>query len=151
MSDGLSLANLFGVLALLAWPADRCRDIVCPDQPVVERVPVSVERSLDLATASLEICRASHIAAPTDSCPATPCPEQQCSIYSFFWLGFICGAASVLLLLFVLRFLYNLFLGSARQHQGSTQLALPPAVPAAPVQVIEPANPNTLRQLGLQR
>ena len=152
MNDGLlSFANFLGVLALLSWPAERCNDLVCPDQPVVEKVPPVVEKSLDFALASLESCKANQIPAPPEACHTARAPEQHCYYFSLFWFGFICGSVLVLAVVFFVRFLRRLLLAPAPAPEPAARQALPAAAAAAPVQVIEPANPNTLRQLGLLR
>ena len=136
-----SFLNFAGLLALLVWPSQRCPDLVCADPPVVERVPAAVEKTLDFALASLEACK--------------PQKSGDTSWYSLFWLGFVCGAAAVLVLLLVLRSVYTAFLAPASPAAAPQQ---PPVFATAesprqalPSQVHEPANRHTLRELGLLR
>ena len=140
MYDGpLIYANFIALVFLLLWPRERrSAELVCPEQAIVERVPAAVEKSLDFALASLENCKHG------------PTSEQQCSYYSLFWFGFLCGSLAVLVLVFFTRFLYNLLVAPGRQQPGPQQAAPAPQA-LAPAQVVEPANPNTLRQLGLLR
>ena len=152
MNDGvLSLANFFGIFALLSWPAERCQDLVCPDQPVIEKASPVVEKSLDFALTSLEACKASRASAPSEACHTARAPEQHCYYFSLFWVGFICGSVVVVTLLLLVRFVRNLLFTPAAAPEPAALQALPAAAAAAPVRVIEPANPNTLRQLGLLR
>ena len=148
MTDGLlSLANLLGVVALLSWPADRCQDLVCPDQPVVEKVSPVVEKSLDFALTSLESC----LNTTRTQCPASTAPSNR--VLAFwdpysFWLGFVAGILFLVVIYLGYR-AFRLFVGSVLQSLAVQPAVVPQRQLALATEVVEPANRNTLRALGL--
>ena len=121
----------------LVLPGDRCPDLVCPE--VTDQIPSAVEGSLEFAISSAEQC--SQQKPP--SC-----------IFSFwlFWLGLFCGLLLSALLLVVVKLLRTLVGGSSCSLPPlPDKTPAQPALPSIASPVVEPHNPNTLRQLGLLR
>ena len=105
MLDGaLSTLQTAALVLLLLWPSARCPDLACPAADVVERVPVSVERSLDFAVTTAEKCRTEQVGSRS-------------AYFSLFWLGVVVG----ILFCFLVAAAYHALraLLSARPRQGS--------------------------------
>ena len=129
MLDGaLSTLQTAALVLLLLWPSARCPDLVCPAADVVERVPVSVERSLDFAVSTAEKCRADQ-------------EGSRSGCFSLFWLGVLVGILFSFIVVTVFHGLRALL--TARPQQGSA--------PRPSSSVVEPSTPARLRQLGLLR
>ena len=146
MIDGVvSLAQSAGILLLLILPSRRCPELACPEEATSSTVPPALERSLDFALTQAQECQAQS--------------TSQCSYqFSLFWLGLACGivlALVVCALAQCARTLLGGFLSSSQPDRSlASQASRPPlALGSQPnlAAVVEPANPNTLRLLGLLR
>ena len=143
------LVNFGAILALLTWPSVPCPSLVCPEVTTVEKPSPVLERSLDFALTSLETCQS---VSPV-ICPA--CPSQPSRVFAVldfysFWLGFAAGIL-LLLVVYLCYRAFRVFVSSVLQSLGVPAAAQPTRHLGPAAQVIEPANRNTLRALGLQQ
>ena len=146
MIDGIvNIAQSAGILLLLILPSrQRCPDLVCP---VATPAPVqpALERSLDFALTSAQQCQ-------------EQASSQSSYQFSLFWLGLGCGLVLALVVYLLVLCARTLLSGFRSNSLPERPLAVQtPRAPlavgnhSASAAVFEPANPNTLRQLGLLR
>ena len=127
--DVLAAANVALTSLLVFWPSNS--DSTCASDQAVHRL----EKSFEFAQTAAEDC-------------------IKRSSFSLFWVGFVCGFLVCTILATVISLVFRC-LTRARRDSLGCQPASPSralALPETPqVQVVEPANPNTLRLLGLAR
>ena len=148
MVDGiLNVANFGALVALLSWPSLPCPTLVCPEVQEVEKSSPVLERSLEFALTSLEACQKSTPA----QCPAaTPTSDRVSAIWNpySFWLGFVAGIFCLVVIYLCYR-AFRCFVSSVLESLGVQPAVQPQRQLALPAEVVEPANRNTLRALGL--
>ena len=128
MLDGaLSTLQTAALVLLLLWPSARCPDLACPAADVVERVPVSVERSLGFAVTTAEKCR-------------TEQEGSRSAYFSLFWLGVLVGSLFCFLVVAAYRGLRALL--AVRPWADSESRPSPSAA--------EPFTPARLKLLALR-
>ena len=135
---GLHSLNLLG-----SSSCPRCPDCVCPSCPIItnEVVPPAVSSALQFAQ---DQCL-SKTSAPSTS------PSVDWS-YSFFWVGLLLGACISSVLWILVLCLARCCRGGIRSSSSAASSSrLPPVGGTALALSDEPANPRTLRQLGLLR
>ena len=130
VGDYAASLNVILSSLLVVWPVPRSS--ICPATATVK----NLERALEFAHQTAEEC-------------------LQRSSFSLFWLGFWCGIVLITLLYALLTVLVKVVFKKreeVRQPVGLQPLAAPASLPAITHSVVvEPANPNTLRVLGLCR
>ena len=126
--DALSTLQSAVLVLLLCWPSARCPDLVCPAADVVERVPVSVDRSLDFAVTTAERCRADQ-------------EGSRSGCLSLFWLGVLVG----ILFSFIVVAAFHGLRAPLTARPGQDTASRPSS------SVVEPSTPAHLRKLGLLR
>ena len=148
MVDGLlNVANFGALVTLLSWPSLPCPGLVCPEVKEVEKTSPILERTLQFALSSLEACQNSTPAP----CPvAAPKSDRVFAFWDFysFWLGFAAGIFSLVVIYLCYR-AFRCFVSSVLESLGVQPAAQPQRQLALPAEVVEPANRNTLRALGL--
>ena len=150
MVDGLlSFANFGALLTLLSWPSLPCPSLVCPEvKEVIQTSPV-LEKSLQLALTSLETCQSTT----TVSCiPCAPSKDRILALWDqhSFLLGLVAGILVIVFVHLCYR-AFRILVGSVLQSLGVPPATQPQRQLNLAAQVIEPANRNTLRALGLQQ
>jgi hypothetical protein len=135
---GLHSVNLLGDSS-----CPKCPDCICPSCPIItnEVVPPAVSSALQFAQ---DQCLSKVQAS-------SPAPSVDWS-YSLFWLGLILGICISSVLWIFLLCLARCCRGGAAASSSSLPTSTLTPVGGIPFALSdEPANPRTLRQLGLLR
>ena len=147
----LSWQSLHLTAHLLDWILPYSRGSSCPDCVCKSSEPIIVERVPEAVTSALNFAQ-QQCQAPPGSALGN---SSSCWSFSLFWLGVVIGlltALSFCLLLSVSHRAWQRLATAAPEDSSRSVVQRPSTTPrVAALADGEPANPRTLRQLGIVR